>query len=365
MNKHSSADSKISRSRRPIGNHLRRRGISGIAAVAITLALVPGFSQANTTTTFTLEPTIAFVSTRDNPTITPLINASEIYLMNPDGTDPRRLTENAAGDGFPVLSPDGKKIVFDSNRNIAVGEPLNTTELFLMKADGSEQTPLLRGGSASWSPNGKNIVFHRSASGTGLPAKPDPGAATVDSDIFVMNLDDFLNGLGQPRNITNNGAAAVDDDPDWAPFGQQIVFTSHAPGDEPNPSSAEIYLINADGTGLQRVTTNLEEERSPDWSPDGARLAFSCRTGGPDFEICVMNADGTGKIQLTDNDVVDLSPSWSPDGQKIAFQRPPVPGRQQIWLMNADGTDQRLLTDVTLGINLSPSWGELRVKLDA
>jgi Tol biopolymer transport system component len=220
---------------------------AGLVAVVVLLAVValPGLGLASSSQPsdgrFALVSN-AFVSTRDNPTITPPINAAEIYLMNPDGTDPRRLTENGAGDGFPVLSPDGKKIVFDSNRNIVEGEPLNTLELFLMNADGSDQTPLLRGGSASWSPDGKNIVFHRSASGTGLPVKPDPGAATVDSDIFVMNVDDFLNGVEQPRNITNNGAAAVDDDPDWSPVGEQIAFTSHAPGDEPNPNSAELYL---------------------------------------------------------------------------------------------------------------------------
>jgi Tol biopolymer transport system component len=258
-----------------------------------------------------LESAIAFVSTRDNPTLTPPINAAEIYLMNPDGTNPRRVTENAAGDGFPVLSPDGKKIVFDSNRNAVVGEPFNG-EMFVMETDGSEQTSLLRGGgSASWSPDSKNIVFHRSASGTGVFVKPDPGAATTDSDIFVVNIDDLLAGVEQPKNLTNNGAAAVDDDPDWSPAGRQIVFTSHAPGGEPNPRSAELYLINADGTGQPvRLTNNLEEERSPDWSPDGTRLAFSCRTGGADLELCVMNADGTGLTQLTDNTVPELSPSW-------------------------------------------------------
>ncbi len=65
---------------------------------------------------FSLVSTIAFVSTRDNPTNPNPGLAAEIYLMNPDGTDPRRLTDNSDGDGFPCLSPDGKKIVFESNR---------------------------------------------------------------------------------------------------------------------------------------------------------------------------------------------------------------------------------------------------------
>jgi TolB protein len=313
---------------------------------------------------FALDSTIAFASNRDNPTVVPRINGFEVYLMEADGTNPRRLTENAAGDGFPVLSPDGKKIVFDSNRNIAVGEPLNTLEMFVMNTDGSEQTPLLRGGSASWSPDSKHIVFHRSASGTGLPVKPDAGAATTDSDIFVINVDDFLGGIEQPTNLTNNGAGAVDDDPDWSPAGQQIVFTSHAPGDEPSPLSAELYVTDADGTGLRRVTDNRQEERSPDWSPDGERLAFSCHTDSADqdHEICVMNADGTGLTRLTDNTLTELSPSWSPDGNQIAFQRPGPDGGFEIWSMNADGTDQTQLTSTPgLPTTLFPNWGELRV----
>lgn len=332
-----------------------------LTAMALALIGGTGSSAANDghVPQFHLESTIAFWSTRDNPPPMPIVDAPEIYLMDAEGGHVRRLTVNVGGDGFPVLSPDGTKIIFDSNRNRGPEEPTNTAEMFLMNADGSEETLLRRGGSASWSPDSRDVVFHASASGTGPPFNGTAGAATTDSDIFVMNLDDFLEGEEQPRNLTNNGAAAVDDDPDWSPVSQTIVFTSHAPGDNTNPTSAELYLINADGTGLQRLTTNLEEERSPDWSPDGTRLAFSCSRG--DLEICVMNADGTGEIQLTDNSVADLSPSWSPDGQRIAFQRPVAPGRQQIWSMNVDGTDQTLLTN-TVAPNFSPNWGVLRVR---
>src|SRR6266542_874831 len=85
--------------------------------------------------------TIAFVSTRGDPTGHPWL-AAEIYLMNGDFTNRRRLTENTFGDGFPALSPDGKRIVFDSNRLRTEADPLNTAHLFVMNADGSEQTPL-------------------------------------------------------------------------------------------------------------------------------------------------------------------------------------------------------------------------------
>ncbi len=307
---------------------------------------------------FECESTVAFVSTRDDPTGNPLL-AAEIYLMNPDGSGARRITFNSDGDGFPSLSPDGKKIIFDSNSLRRDGEPLNTSDLFVMESDGSAQQHLVRGSSGTWSPDSKNVAFHASASGVGLPIKPDPGAATEDSDIFVLNVDDVLSGNAQPRNLTNNDSA-IDDDPDWSPDGQTIAFTSHDRHDDPlNSATAEIYTMSADGSSPPlRITFNSEEERSPDWSPDGTLIVFSCRRGGSDFEICTMNADGSNQQQLTNNTVGDLTPAWSRDGQQIMFHRP-VAGRLQLFIMNADGTNQHQVTN-TPGINLFANWGQLR-----
>jgi TolB protein len=354
------------------------RQVMLVPLAALVLAVVPSSTQASVGSAslpgqvagacdpanppcFRLESTIALVTNRDDPTADPVL-AAEIYLMNPDGTNPRRLTNNHYGDGFPALSPDGRKIVVDSNRNRAEDEPLNTSDLFLMNTDGGEQTPLTRGSSATWSPDSKNIAFHASASGIGRPIRGDAGAPTEDSDIFIVNVDDLLAGVEQPRNITSNGMATIDDDADWSPDGQRIVFTSHDPADNRfNSTSAEIYAINPDGTGAwERLTYNNEEERAPDWSPDGTRVVFMCRRGGSDFEICVMNADGSNQIQLTDNSVGDLTPSWSPDGQRIVFHRNVIPGLAQLWLMNADGTDQTQLTSPP-GYNALANWGELRV----
>ncbi len=311
---------------------------------------------------FRLESTIAFASTRDHPTGNPWL-AAEIYLVTEVGTNPRRLTDNAAGDAFAALRPDGKLIVFDSNRDRAEGEPLNTSDLFVMNADGSEQTHLTRGSSATWSPDCKNVAFHASAAGTGVPIKPDPGAATTDSDLFVANVDDLLAGTGVPRNVTNT-ETLIDDDPDWSPDGQRIAYTAHPVTDNPLQSNqAEIYVLGADGAATPtQLTSNNEEERGPSWSPDGTRLVYACRIGGgtADFEICVMSADGTDVVQLTDNAAPDLTPSFSPDGTQIAFHRP-VAGRFQLFTMNADGTNLVQLTS-SAGVNLLANWGELRVK---
>jgi Tol biopolymer transport system component len=319
-----------------------------------------------------LHSTIAFVSTRHEPTADPAVDpvrawsAAEIYLMDGDGMNPRRLTENNYSDGFPALSPDGRKIVFDSNRLRADGEPLNTSDLFLMNADGTGQIPLTRGSSATWSANSEQIAFHASASGKGQPINALPGAATTDSDIFVMSVDDFVKHRARPKNLTNN-PAAIDDDPDWSPRGRQILFTSHAVTDvTDNHATAEIYVVDADGASKpQRLTNNAEEERAPSWSADGKRIVFCCRRGGADLEICIMNSDGTGQVQLTDNTIGDLTPSWSPDGKQIVFhRRVGGPGNFQLFLINADGTGEKQLTSPP-GLNAFPNWGELRRQVPA
>jgi len=316
-------------------------------------ALATSGSAASTEPSLTKEK-IAFSSGRDNPTATPQINGSEIYLMKPDGTDPRRLTVNDAGDGFPALSPDlSGRMVFDSNRRRAVGEAINTSDLFLMNVNGTGQTFVTRGGSPTWV-DSQSIAFHASASGTGTPIKADPGAATSDSDIFVLNL-----ASGARVNITHD-PTTIDDDPDASSDGQRIAFTSHPVTDNAlNSSLAEIYSIAADGTGSwMRLTQNLEEERGPAWSADDSQIAFACRRGGSDFEICVMDADGRNQRQLTDNGVADLTPSWAPSGQEIVFHRLVAGSGLQLFFMHADGTHQLQLTQPP-GMNLIASWGQV------
>jgi TolB protein len=301
--------------------------------------------------------TIMFTSTRDNPTAVRPFDGGEIYFIDylTDGTfsSPRRITwDNMYGDGFPALSPDGTgKIVFDSNRARALWEPVNTSDLFLMNHDGIEPVFLTRGGSPTWSPAGpkgrasKMIAFHASASGFGQPVNTFPGAATEDSDIFIVNIDDLLENGAVPRNITINRTGTVDDDPNWSPDGQKILFTSYVADLSTTITNAEIYVMNADGTGQEQLTYDGVEKRGPGWSPDGKRILFACRQGAINnngmvsFELCVMDAVANSRItQLTFNNRNDLTPTWSPDGQAIVFHRQ-NPGNQ-LWTMDLRPLDE-------------------------
>jgi len=328
--------------------------------------------------------TIAFTSTRDNHGAVwavPPIVGGEIYfidyLVDGNFSAPRRVTANTYTDIFPTLSPDGKgKVVFDSNRLRASGEPVNTSDLFLMNHDGTELRLLTRGGSPTWSPPGpngrasKNIAFHASASGTGLPINPFPGSATDDSDIFAVNVDDLLETGAVPRNLTINRVATVDDDPNWSPDGQRIIFTSYVPDSSSTLTSSEIYIMNADGTGQAQLTNDGIEKRGAAWSPNGLRILFACRSGAPaanaptvaTFEICVMDAVANSPItQLTLNNISELTPTWSPDGQLIVFHRVPS---NQLWVMPADGSapPAQLTASFSSGFNLlATSWSVIGV----
>jgi Tol biopolymer transport system component len=304
---------------------------------------------------------IAFTSNRDLANHTPREDGGEIYLMNPDGSNVERVTDNLVLDAFPDLRGDGKRIVFDSNRLRTPGDPILRSDLFLMKTDGSEQTFLTPGSSADWSPDGKSVTYHASVSGSYDPIRPDPGAPTADSDIFTLKIAALEEGA-TPVNLSNT-AAEIEDDPNWSPDGTKIVYTSHDAAD-PNqnqPGSAEISVIHADGLGApQRLTFNTSEERAPAWSPDGSRIVFMCRYGGPDFEICIMNADGSGLVQVTSNTLQELSIRWSVDGQRLYFNRPLAPGRQQLFSINVDGTGETQVTDTPVGTNVFPAPGFAR-----
>jgi WD40 repeat protein len=130
--------------------------------------------------------------------------------------------------------------------------------------------------------------------------------------------------------------------PTWSPDGRKIAFASTRDG------LWDIYVMEADGSWLTRLTRATHQNREPAWSPDGTRLAFASDRDG-DFEIYVMPADGVGLTKLTDRPSHDRHPSWSPDGSRIAFN-----SDSGVYVVNVNGSG---LTRVTDGRgDVYPEW---------
>jgi Tol biopolymer transport system component len=219
----------------------------------------------------------------------------EIYRMNADGLAPGRMTQNAAADTMPSISPDGLRVAFTSNRD-------GNREIYVMGINSGNLTRLTTNTATdeqpAWSPDGTKIAYTSTVTG--------------NPDIFVMNAD----GTGKV-NVTNN--PAEDSGVSWSPDGTQIAFMSTRAG---NP---EIYRANANGSGTPtRLTTNQKIDSDPDWSPNGTRIAFFSDRG-PKGSVWAMNAsNGSSAVNLTKASILDTDPSWSPDADRL------FPGRGRI-----------------------------------
>jgi hypothetical protein len=134
----------------------------------------------------------------------------------------------------------------------------------------------------------------------------------------------------------------------------KIAFESTRSGQQGsnNWNDKEIYIMNPNGSGsIDRLTQNTAYDGMPDWSPDGAKIAFVSERDG-NSEIYVMESDGSNPMRLTSATANDIAPAWSPSGDKIAFQSDAT-GTYQIYIMEANGSNCAQLT-VYGGCN--PSW---------
>jgi Tol biopolymer transport system component len=214
----------------------------------------------------------------------------DIYVMNADGSGQVNLTGNPATDWEFAWSPDGSQIAFATARD-------GNWDIYVMSSDGTGLRALTNNSGTdvlpAWSPDGSKIAY--------LSDRDGP------LGIFVMNAD----GSSVSR-LTTSGVG-----PAWSPDGSKIAFTdSHA-----------LYVMNSDGSGVVKLdSVGVGSDLRPAWSPDGTKIAFvrylgNCRQRGcrPQRDIYVMNADGSGLVDVTNNRACDLHFAWSPDGSQIAF----------------------------------------------
>ena len=271
---------------------------------------------------------IAFVSFRDG--------WDNIWVMNADGTNPRRLTlsQSSYVESYPSSSPDGSKLVFTRySKGIVVLD--SSGEKIIRSDDLNPAYP-------TWSYDNK-VYFTRLNQTT----------ANAKEYLYAMNADG--SGEAQVSPIYNDTSTAADRHPSLSPDGTALLFSTNRTKNGGTiakltlATGAMSYLTYA-GTLLGETVISPAEH--PTWSPDGSKIAFAAYPGYPDFnakeQIYVMNADGSGKTRLTQETTANCSqPAWSPDGTRIAFQKTysGFSNNVAIWIMNADGSGAKALTD--------------------
>ncbi len=256
----------------------------------------------------------------------------EIHVMDADGTNQENLTNHPVDDMDPDWSPDGTKIAFVSNRDLGVDQ------IYVMDADGTNQIRLTYGPrrkqDPDWSPDGGKIAF------TVLQDWKDdwfPHIAVMDAN--GNNRERFENHAMQPS---------------WSPDGKQIAFVSWRDGGN------EIYMIGADGEGLERVTDDVPSQQNPTFSPDRGRIGYWAFQDAGFSHIYVVGADGDNLKRLTHNQVHHYYPTWSPDGKTIAYANSNNNKNfflgSKIHLMTVDGKYLKQLSDDHNGIDYQPDF---------
>jgi TolB protein len=158
----------------------------------------------------------------------------------------------------------------------------------------------------------------------------------------LMTLLVAMKALPVSAQETQNLSVFEDAYPSWSPDGSKIVFQSTRAGDE-----NQLFIMNADGSGVKQLTFTEAGNLTPSFSPDGTKIAFQSERDG-NREIYVMNADGTNQTRLTDEETEDSHPKWSSDGKYIIFdsvRANPGLGMENIFIMNADGSSVERLTE--------------------
>jgi Tol biopolymer transport system component len=224
--------------------------------------------------------------------------SQEIFIMNADGSGLRQITfDEFPGDVDPAWSPDGTRIAVER-----FDVPAGRDGIYVFDADGSNPVQVTQSDSRGeniepqWSPDGTKLIF-------GIASD------TRGHALFTVDLD----GSGEHR-ITPWSLDAVH--ADWSPDGRLIVFEAPDRDDAPPGTSANVYTIRPDGSHLAAVTQyqgGAMNAVNPAWSPDGRKIVFVQIPGNGPFgyaDIYTMNADGSGTYQVTTSSLFEFRPDW-------------------------------------------------------
>ena len=281
-------------------------------------------------------------------------DSTQIFTVARPGAKPHQLTSGGTAVNADY-SADGERIVFE--RRFGGKSP---DSLFTMGSDGSSQTrlptacsaaPTCLGDSApAWSPDGNRLVFERAFG----PIVKDTAAGL---DLVTANAD----GSNEQVILHYRSLEAQGQEPhdaQWSPDGTRIAVNILNTKAKPRNGSA-IYVLDADGSGLHRITPIRLNAGNPDWSPNGKRIAFnSSYEAQAAVEIYTVRADGSGlkRVRKERKNSYSFDPVWSPDGRRVAFVH--GAGRQvpHIWTMKKNGTRLRQVTHGRRP-DRGPDWG--------
>jgi Tol biopolymer transport system component len=248
-----------------------------------------------------------------------------IWAVRADGSQPRRILRNRQNAKRPRLSPDREWVAFDG---APPGKPvIGDFDIQVVRTDGTGLRTLTDSVQwdvdPQWSPDGRSLSFTR------MP----PGADWLKAWIWTMRRD----GSGLRRLARGQFAR-------WSPDGTELVLD--APTDD---SHGDLFVVEADGSGSRLLLASPELDQPAGWSPDGKKILFTRFNdrAGRDTDVYVMNADGTGVQRLGPG----LAGGWSPDGTSIVYADS-YPGR--LLVMDADGSHKRTISGA---IGAEPHWG--------
>ncbi|HOY16427.1 MAG TPA: hypothetical protein PLC89_04000 [Haliscomenobacter sp.] len=257
-------------------------------------------------------------------------NDTEVFAVNPATGDAWNVSRSPASeDRYPAWSPDGKKVVFTSNR-----ADVKTYDLYLANADGSKTIRLssLPLGSIaywpSWTADGTFIYFNEGNSSAVYRVRP--------SGKDLQRMAD-----GRDACISPNGA--------------QLVYTQRG------QKGFGVWVMSNTGQQARQIIPNESEIGgiAPVWSSDGKQIAFSMQVG--DFaEIFICNADGNGLKQVTNLQQISSSPAFSPDGKYLSFRvtneaywrdtqkrdktyQEKAADKRPAWIIGTDGSNPQLI----------------------